>query len=256
MPNFGEITPKVMADDRHRRRWHPSKRRRAQVVPTNGAVEQEDLSSFLRDALTLQRGPLTFNMDSSDARAALARAVWTPIDLLREGSSSHANVELTAILRVLLQNNYTTNNDASEHRTALRVEGILANLQRAQSQKQMLLLTARLSCAAARINLPESMWRAINLFAPGLLASKEWTEDFIDFARKFRPDCPYDVLPGVGAVMFDNYSRRVLYSSQATVESHGFLLNMTNSATFHVPALLAPPNFDASHLCIAWSCVV
>ena len=49
--------------------------------------------------------------------------------------------------------------------------------------------------------------------------------------------------------MFDNYTRKVLYSSKVTVEQHGYLLNMTNSASLTVPKLIAPANFDAKNLC-------
>ena len=53
----------------------------------------------------------------------------------------------------------------------------------------------------------------------------------------------------VGGAMFDNYQRRVLYSSTATIESSGYLLNMTNWASMTIPAHLAPANFDAHALC-------
>lgn len=73
------------------------------------------------------------------------------------------------------------------------------------------------------------------------------------FASERRPPCKYEVLPGVAGVMFDNYSRKVLYSSKATVESHGFLLNMTNWGTIQVPRLVAPLNFDVNEACASSS---
>ena len=115
----------------------------------------------------------------------------------------------------------------------------------------MPLITARLSLAAARCQLHGLVWRSISLFAPGALASEDWTDAFIHFAREFRPPCEYEELEGVVGVMFDNYTRRVLYSSQRTVESGGYLLNMTNSASMKIPKLLAGPNFDAKELCEA-----
>lgn len=103
--------------------------------------------------------------------------------------------------------------------------------------------------AAYRAQLPRHLWRVISLFAPGFLASHKWTEDFIEFATPLRPQCKYAELARVGGVMFDNYTRKVLYSSAVTVERHGYLLNMTNWATIRIPLCVAPPNFDPLKRC-------
>lgn len=136
-----------------------------------------------------------------------------------------------------------------ELRTAIRLEGILTDLQRAQSQKKMTTITARMSVAAARCQLHRNMWRLISLLSPGVMASRTWTEEFMTFARDLRPPCSYEELPLVGATMFDNYTRKVLYKSQVTVEKSGYLLNMTNWASFTVPKIMASPNFNANELC-------
>ena len=236
-----------MAHHSQRQQWRHNKRPKGE---SSTPQDDEELDGFFKAALTLHRSPLTFNLDSGESRAQLAAALWSTHPIAGAGSISQANIELAAILAALMHNTYRpANREALEHRQSFRVEGLLTILQRAQSQKQMPLLTARLSIAALRGQLPESMWHVLSLLAPGMLASKMWTEDFVEFAREFRPPCPYDQLLGVAGVMFDNYTRKVLYASKATVEAHGYLLNMTNSATFHVPALLAPPNFDASKLC-------
>lgn len=78
---------------------------------------------------------------------------------------------------------------------------------------------------------------------PGLKASS-------NLLANGAPPCEYEELSGVGAVMFNNYTRKVLYSSQVTVEKHGFRLDMTNSATMIVPKIVAP-NVDADRICKA-----
>jgi hypothetical protein len=89
----------------------------------------------------------------------------------------------------------------------------------------------------------------MSVLSPGLLTSETWTEDFMKLARDHRPPCDYEELPLVGGAVFDNYTRRVMYKSQVTVERSGYLLNMTNWASISIPKLLAQPNFDAHSLC-------
>lgn len=207
------------------------------------------MRAFFEDALTLQPSPLSFNLDIPEERVALAKALWHPHDIVGEASMTEANAHLSSVLRVLLRNTYAGNSESALMRTNFRIESILVDLQRAQSQKRMPLLTARFSCACLRAQLPRTLWEVFSLCLPGLLASHTWTEDFVRFASKHRPPCSYAELEGVGGVMFDNYTRKVLYASKATVDSHGSLLNMTNWATMRIPFVLAPPNFDANREC-------
>lgn len=212
---------------------------------------EEEVRLFFEQALTLQASPTVFDLDSAAARAMLADAMWQSTDLLLgDDSLSAANGSLAAVLEVVLRNSYRASNDSSLClRTAFRVESIMADLQRAQSQKKMPLLTARLSCAFMRAQLPRQLWELISMLVPGVLASYSWTEDFVGYASSRRPPCKYDELPHVGGVVFDNYSRKVLYSSQATVESSGYFLNMTNWGSIKIPRLMAPPGFDATQIC-------
>ena len=225
----------------------PRKRYREDDDDTSG-IEMQQL---FRHALVLRPAQCTFDMNSNSERERMAAVLWSKQPLLGEDSLSTANGSLAAVLEVLQQNTYRHVPDPQAHaqRKAFRLEGLLSNLQRAQSQKQMTLMTARLSIAAARCQMHGVVWRAVSLLAPGILASKDWTEDFIEFARDYRPPCEYEALQLVGGVMFDNYTRRVLYSSQATVEAGGYLLHMTNSASFTIPRIVAGPNFDANQLC-------
>eukprot|EP00965_Chrysotila_dentata_P188081 6172526-Pleurochrysis_carterae.AAC.2 len=80
-------------------------------------------------------------------------------------------------------------------------------------------------------------------------ASRDQALQFSEFATELRPKPPASALPLLGACMFDNYTRRVLYKSQKTSEDGGFLLHMTNSCSMHVPALLSPLKFNADALC-------
>jgi len=219
--------------------WRKGKRRQDR----DDGIELQEL---FREALTLKPAESTFDMDSPAARERLAAAMWSSNSIV--GNSNSANTELASVLEVLLRNTYK-GGEAHENQRALRLEGIFTNLQRCQSQKQMPLITARLSVAAKRCQLHGNMWRSISLLAPGVLASEDWTDDFVNFSRRLRPACEYEALPGVGGVMFDNYTRKVLYSSQRTVDGGGYLLNMTNSASFTIPKSLAGPRFDANQLC-------
>lgn len=205
---------------------------------------------FFEHALTLQPGPTTFDMDLAEGREQLASSLWRTVDFLGESSMAAANSALTAVLETLLRNTYRGGDSESSHlRTMLRVESILVDLQRAQSQKRMPLLTARFSCACLRAQLPRSLWDLFSLCFPGLLASHTWTEEFVQFASCRRPPCNYEELPLVGGVMFDNYQRKIMYSSKVTSDSHGFLLDMTNWATMRIPRILANQHFDANELC-------
>ena len=115
----------------------------------------------------------------------------------------------------------------------------------------MPLLTARVSLAFRRAQFPRDLWHIIHNLAPGLLASYNWVNDFALEAMAHRPGPAYEVLPGVGGCMFDNYTRKVIYSSLQTTDSWGFRLDMTNSASMSIPRELAPIGFDARKICMS-----
>ena len=232
-----------------RQPWGVHKRRIAEREEST--PEDVELRAFFADALTLVPAPCTFDMDSE--KLQLAAEVWASKPLLGANSLTDANGALAAVLEVITRNGYHPKpgetREASEHRREFRVEGLLTNLARIQSQKQVTVMTARISVAAYRAQLPRMVWKIISLLAPGLLCSYTWTHAFVVIARPLRPACPYPLLLLVGGVMFDNYTRRVLYSSAVTVEKHGYLLNMTNWASMSIPRILAPANFNAAELC-------
>lgn len=225
-------------------------RKRRTTTASDDSSSGIELAEFFRSALVLQPSMHTYDLDFQQERLKLADAMWVPDGLFGEFSTAAANSELSSFLDVLLRNRYhPADPERADIRKRFRLEGLLADLQRAQSQKQMPILTARLSVACYRAQLPRRLWHLLAQFFPGMLASYEWTKDLVACARAHRPPCPYETLPYVGGTMFDNYTRKVLYSSQVTVDNHGYLLNMTNWATMAIPKVLAPANFDAARVC-------
>jgi hypothetical protein len=238
--------------------WTWRKRQRPKLGTSNAAGSQQttaddevEMETYFERAFVLQPSLLTFDSDSPARRIELARKCWSSSQVAVAESLQQANPELAGILHALVVNTYRpSDREAFEQRQFFRVEGVLTNLLRMQSQKQIPLLTARLSIAAYRAQMPEKVWLLIHAFVPGIIASEKWTHDFVDFAAEFRPECQYEELVLVGGTMFDNYSRKVLYKSQATNDSAGYQLNMTNWATMKIPKLLAPANFDPHANCI------
>lgn len=240
-----EMSTRGPRGGRTRTSW--TRRKRSKVLDDD---EEESVRLFFESALVLRPALTTFDLDLPSARAQLADNLWQPSDVLGEGSLTAANAELASVLAVLLRNTYrSANAEMYARRTSYRVESILVNLQRAQSQKQMPLLTARFSLACLRGQLPGKLWELLSLCFPGLLASHAWTEQFVEFARERRPPCVYEELERVGGVMFDNYTRKVMYASKATVSSHGYLLNMTNWGSITIPRVVAPVMFNPFELC-------
>ena len=175
----------------------------------------------------------------------LAVAVWSNRSSLDGGELLDSNPSLTDLLRRLTEN--------TKHKTASgsEIEFMLTNLTRCKSQKCLPLLTARLSLEALRTKVNHDFWQVIHTLAPGLLFSHTWAKEFADYALKFQPMPDLTkCVDGVGAAVFDNYQRRMLYKSQVTTESSGYLYKMTNWGQMSIPRHLVDPNFDASQLCM------
>ena len=149
----------------------------------------------------------------------------------------------------MVQLTQSTYRNVSIVKDTLWQEAMISNLARIKSQKVQSLLAARVSIEALRVQLHHGFWQLTHQLAPGILMSRSWAEHFAEYAYKFRPPPAYDVLPGVGCVMFDNYTRKVAYSSTHTTDSWGFRLDMTNSCSMAIPRHLAPGNFNADAIC-------
>lgn len=231
---------------------NPPRRRTSAASSSSSGYSVEDIQRLLMRSMVLNVSGQTFQMTEAAQREELAHLVWTTTGLVGEDCACASNPDLFALLSLLVQNpNLPPRYDHAEHqrRRTLQIEGILTGLMRTRSQKLMGLLTARMSIAALQSQIPRDMWQLLRSVAAGVLVSHDAAESFIDYALQFRPECPYEAIEGVAASVFDNYSRKVKYSSKVTVDSGGYLLNMTNSADFCIPKSLKPPGFDADQLC-------
>eukprot|EP00965_Chrysotila_dentata_P063948 2118925-Pleurochrysis_carterae.AAC.1 len=114
---------------------------------------------------------------------------------------SESNTELRVLFQTLTHNTYRAapNVQACDCKRAIRYESIMCNLARIRSQKTMVLLTARLSLAGLRAQLPRPFWQMANALCPGLLASRDWAHEFATFASEFRPLPTEPKLQGIGA---------------------------------------------------------
>lgn len=243
-------------------RWVKPKRMRSSASSASGSnddVSGIEMTEFYSNVCTLQIQNCTYNLRNSADRATLAADMWSSSNSLVGGSTLlDSNKELKGVFEVIIRGKYSSSlvAKAAEDGGGLfmmkriaRLEILLSNLARMKSQNEMPLLTARISLAAYRAQLPTDLWKLIHAVAPGLLASHNFVESLLPICTDTRPPPQDAVLEKVGAAMFDNYTRRILYSSTATTESHGFLLNMTNSCSMLIPQKLAGPQFDAAALC-------
>ena len=206
------------------------------------------LGRMFSDQMRLAPTSFQFEFDDTAEQERLARMLWQS-DLLVGAETPtlrSGNSPLVQLMLMLTENTYK---EVSERKDALWQEGILSTLTRVKSQKATTIVTARVSLEALRTQLNRDFFQLLHGLAPGILASHSWAEDFLEFAVQFRPAPPYEELPRVGCVMFDNYTRKVLYSSTHTTDSWGFRLDMTNSCTMKIPKHLAPPNFDPEAIC-------
>ena len=193
-----------------RRRLNAPRRR----APKRAAVEGEEggveFQTFLTDVCPMQIPDCVYNCDSFQRKIDLAK-LWHRRPVVGEDSLMLANDTVAALMRCMVDNKYRpVDPRAYEAAKDMQIEGILSNLVRMQSQKQMTLLTARISVAAYRYQLPHNMWRIIHSLAPGLLASIPWTDELIHLANQFRPSCAYKTLDGVGGTLLASNGRWML----------------------------------------------
>ena len=126
---------------------------------------------------------------------------------------------------------------------------MLATLLRGRNLFLTTVMTVRVSLAALRAQLPVDIWQILHQLAPGLLMSRNWTRTFARQAIQYRPPASYETMPRVGACMFDNYARKIQYTSQWTTDSSGYRLDMTNYCSMAVPRQLFHA-FDAQIECM------
>ena len=135
---------------------------RANVLGRSRSIRQKtgDLVNLSRNALTLNRSQVVFDLDSDLDKLQLAKELWKPSHLLGEDSLTAANPSLTSVFEILTRNTYRpADGDAHDRRSAVRIEALFAMLQRCQSRKTAPLLTVRLTLVAVRAQLPQLVWR-------------------------------------------------------------------------------------------------
>ena len=208
-----------------------------------------ELAQLFVNTVALQPTQFQFDADDPTDKDKLGQLLWRS-DLLIDPETPAlrtGNPEVVQLMVLLTQNTYRHN--VSIVKDTLWQEAMISNLARIKSQKVHSLLTARVTIEALRVQLHHGFWQLLHRLAPGILMSHSWAEHFVEYAYKFRPPPAYDVLPGVGCVMFDNYTRKVAYSSTHTTDSWGFRLDMTNSCSMAIPRHLARGNFNADAIC-------
>ena len=222
-------------------------KRSRRPVDEQPAIELDSLIKYTRSEFV-------YDMDQPEARARLLRMMWTGRYEHAAGAQLDGNPGLTWLLAQLTTNSKSDRVASEDHefKEQFRFEGIMSTVCRQQSQKQMPLWTALGSVDAVRCQCSAELWDWLHLMQPGTLASLTWTEGIIAEAPKYDPGCPYKCIEGVAAAIFDNYSRKCLYKSLATVESAGYRIDMTNWGEFGIPVALKPAGFDAEAAC-AWA---
>jgi len=238
-----------------RRKYVKRSRRgdRAGQATGDSTVEVE-----MAEATHFSRSEYTFDMDQPAERVRLIRKMWSGEYRDAVGMQAAANPELAELLRQLTTNGWKERQCDSEHHAfgqSLTLEGMLSDLCRWQSQKQMPLWTALNAVQARRYQCSEPLWDCLRLMHPGVLPTVTWTDKLIADAVQHNPGCPYAEIPRVAAVIFDNYQRQCKYKSLATTESSGYMLDMTNWGKFSIPLVLQPPGFDPVQICTPISCL-
>lgn len=218
----------------------------------SSSAADEEPGIELHQLVHFSRTEFVYDMDDQAARSRMIMMMWTCRYEHAAGAQLQSSPELTWLLENLTANSKSDRRATADHefRERFRFEGFMSSLCRQQSQKQMPLWTALGSVDALRCQCTRELWDWWHLMQPGLLASLTWTEGIIAEAPAYDPGCPYVAIEGVAAAIFDNYTRKCLYKSLATVESGGYRIDMTNWGKFSIPIALKPAGFDATAACV------
>ena len=216
---------------------------------SDGDMEMTEQSAW---SGPIRRAEFVYDMDSKQDRGRLLREMWRGEYAHAVGAQSACNPELASVLGLATANTYKDRDRGSEGHAfgqQMTMEGVMSDLVRWQSQKQIPLWTALTSVDALRFQVVEENWCWFRCMHPGVLATITWTKKLVSEAPKFDPGCPYDCIPGVSCAVFDNYTRKCKYKALATEGTGGYRLDMTNWGTFGIPRTLEPLGFDAAALC-------
>ena len=214
--------------------------------PVPPCAPQDELST---DApILILEPPYHFNLRKEGERIRLIDSVWAAnADVI--GQAAIVNPEIAALLESITTNSYKERGLANERSLLAHQDGLLLNLARCKNRNVTTVLTAMNSVVLHRACTPETVWKMLTAFAPGLFMSDTWTAEFVLSAKSQRPPPVYDVIPGVGGCCFDNYQRDLVYAAMMVNGESGTKLDMNANGSFGIPRDLASPNFDAKSLC-------
>lgn len=144
------------------------------------------------------------------------------------------NPELTAMLRAAVSNTYSPDDeDLFLHKQDLKLESLLSTIYKSQNQQQMPLFIVLRSIYSYHHGMHRESWNFES--AVKLLASHRWTEEFIKFSICHNPGPPFEALPFVSGVVFDNFTVKVDYKSLHDLDHNGYRLDMTNWGSVTIP---------------------
>ena len=129
------------------------------------------------------------------------------------------------------------------------MDGLLAHVRRAQSQKSCPMITAVFSVLFKAVRIPAWLWTAISFHWKGVAMSETWTDGFLALANSVRPPPGEDMLDCVALAAFDNLTIQCNYSGFETSQRAGIRLDMTNWLSTPLPKFLAP-NLDVLRTCV------
>ena len=249
-----------MASDGRKSAWAP-KKRRSQVSTSTGAdsddqgIELADLRAAHQELEAQQQAIFNkFNssciydmMRGEEETRRLARDIWAgrlveSIAELREG-----NIQLVNILRAQLANTGEDTED-KQQRDEQHIDGILADICRAQNIHKIPLLTAATSIVCEMNAVHREYHDVISFHHKGAALSEKWVHDFLALANEERPLPRELFIRGIVACCFDNLSIKIDYSAYSSDGETGRRLDMTNWFSLRLPLHLAP-KIDAASIC-------
>ena len=229
-------------------------RSRQDLASAGAAAGQPALSGLglfmetLKCLFNLRSSETVYDMQVEGEKERLADDLWSARLLSRPGHLTTANRELVELLNYQsLDRDDTVRDrpfcDRIRGMTFPRFESVLCGIFRCRSKFKVPLSTAALSVRFHHYKVPRMVWDAVTYLSPGTVMSKAWTTDFVAFASRRDPGCPYKVIDGITACAFDNYRIHSNYGSFATTESYGEAIDMVNWASLSLPASAAPMGF-------------
>ena len=245
------------------RRHFSTSKKRVRVHPAPESESEDDIDALrtenaaLKAYLDALHQPLktagaVYDGDSQEDQTTMARALWAGGYAEGMDGVRAANPEIIELLDSWIQNTYRPNEDRAELHAASKarlVDGVLANLVRAQSQKKMPLLTAALSVVSYANSMTNEFHDVLAAHFRGALASSKWIKQFVQLAMAERPPPDEEMLPRVAVAAFDNLQMKIDYGAIMVDGESGTFLDMTTWLDAPIPARFGSATFDADKIC-------